>query len=66
MARLPVLLAVLLPVLVQAGRLAHLLPGWKPVGAFGDAVYAIRPYSPYVPRAVSAFVEHLRRALHAA
>lgn len=51
---------------VNAGRLAHLLPGWKPVGAFGDAVYAIRPYSPYVPRAVSAFVEHLRRALHAA
>jgi DNA-binding transcriptional LysR family regulator len=51
---------------VDAGRLTHLLPDWKPVGAFGDAVYAIRPYSPYVPRAVSAFVDHLRAQLHEA
>lgn len=51
---------------VAAGRLVHLLPDWKPVGVFGDAIYAIRPYSPYVPRAVSAFVEHLRRELHEA
>jgi DNA-binding transcriptional LysR family regulator len=48
---------------VAAGRLVPLLSGWKPVGVFGEAIYAIRPYSPYVPRAVSAFVEHLRRAL---
>jgi DNA-binding transcriptional LysR family regulator len=51
---------------VAAGRLVHLLPDWKPVGVFGDAIYAIRPYSPYVPRAVSAFVEHLRQELHEA
>jgi DNA-binding transcriptional LysR family regulator len=49
---------------VAAGRLVPLLPNWKPVGVFGEAVYAIRPYSPYVPRAVSAFVDHLRRELH--
>ncbi|MGB6102228.1 MAG: LysR family transcriptional regulator [Pusillimonas sp.] len=47
---------------VDAGRLVHLLPGWKPVGVFGDAIYAIRPYSAYVPRAVRAFVDHLKSA----
>lgn len=47
---------------VDAGRLVHLLPGWQPVGAFGDAIYAIRPYSAYVPRAVRAFVTHLKTA----
>jgi hypothetical protein len=35
------------------------------VGAFGEQLYAIRPYSPYVPRAVQAFVAYLREALKA-
>ncbi len=48
---------------VAAKRLVHLLPEWEPVGAFGDAIYAIRPYSAYVPRAVRAFVEHLKNEL---
>lgn len=48
---------------VAAKRLVHLLPDWKPVGAFGEAIYAIRPYSAYVPRAVRAFVEHLKDEL---
>lgn len=48
---------------VTAKRLVHLLPDWEPVGAFGDAIYAIRPYSAYVPRAVRAFVEHLKGEL---
>lgn len=48
---------------VDAGTLVQLLPGWKPVGVFGDAIYAIRPYSAYVPRAVRAFVEHLKTQL---
>ncbi len=48
---------------VDAGRLAQLLPDWKPVGVFGDAIYAIRPYSAYVPRAVKSFVEHLKGEL---
>ncbi|NYT85982.1 LysR family transcriptional regulator [Pollutimonas harenae] len=47
---------------VDAGHLVHLLPGWKPVGVFGDAIYAIRPYSAYVPRAVRAFVDYLKEA----
>ncbi|MEB2399049.1 MAG: LysR family transcriptional regulator [Alcaligenaceae bacterium] len=48
---------------VRAGRLVQLLPQWKPVGVFGDAIYAIRPYSAYVPRAVNAFVQYLKDRL---
>jgi DNA-binding transcriptional LysR family regulator len=46
-----------------AGKLVQVLPGWKPVGAFAEQLYAIRPYSAHVPRAVTAFVAHLREAL---
>jgi DNA-binding transcriptional LysR family regulator len=31
---------------VQSGKLQLVLPQWKPVGAFGEHLYAIRPYSP--------------------
>jgi DNA-binding transcriptional LysR family regulator len=48
---------------LRAGRLREVLPGWRPVGFFGDAVYAIRPWSPVTPRAVQVLVEHLRDAL---
>lgn len=48
---------------VDAHRLVSLLPAWKPVGVFGDAIYAIRPYSAYVPRSVRAFVEYLKSEL---
>lgn len=48
---------------LRAGRLREVLPGWRPVGFFGDAVYAIRPWSPQTPRAVSAVVDCLRQAL---
>ncbi|UHL65744.1 LysR family transcriptional regulator [Paralcaligenes sp. KSB-10] len=47
---------------LAARRLTHLLPDWKPVGVFGDAIYAIRPYSAYVPRAVRVFVDYLKSA----
>lgn len=50
---------------LRAGRLREVLPGWRPVGFFGDAVYAIRPWSPRTPRAVQVLVEHLRSALAA-
>lgn len=50
---------------LRAGRLHELLPEWRPVGYFGDAIYALRPWSPQVPRAVRALVEHLRVALAA-
>ena len=48
---------------VQAGKLQLVLPQWKPVGAFGEHLYAIRPYSPVVPRAVQAFIGYWRTAL---
>jgi DNA-binding transcriptional LysR family regulator len=48
---------------LQAGRLQVVLPHWKPVGAFGEHLYAIRPYSPVVPRAVQAFIGYWRSAL---
>lgn len=48
---------------VDAGRLVQVLANWKPVGVFGDGIYAIRPYSAYVPRAVRAFIEHLKSEL---
>ncbi len=49
-----------LPMLASSRRLVPLLEQWVPVGAFGDAIYAIRPYSPHVPLAITALVEHLR------
>jgi len=48
---------------VQAGKLQLVLPHWKPVGAFGEHLYAIRPYSPVVPRAVQAFIGYWRESL---
>ncbi len=50
---------------LRAGRLREVLPGWRPVGFFGDAIYATRPWSPTTPRAVQVLVAHLRSALAA-
>jgi DNA-binding transcriptional LysR family regulator len=50
---------------LRAGRLREVLPAWRPVGFFGDAIYALRPWSPTTPRAVGVLVEHLRGALAA-
>jgi DNA-binding transcriptional LysR family regulator len=50
---------------LRAAKLVQVLPGWRPVGSFGEHLYAIRPYSPYVPRAVQALVAHLRAGLRA-
>ena len=47
----------------RTGKLVRLLPDWQPVGSFGDQIYAVRPYSPQVPRAVQALVAYLRAAL---
>jgi len=41
----------------------HLLPQWRPLGFFGDAIYAIRPWSAQVPRAVQCVVDHLRKSM---
>jgi DNA-binding transcriptional LysR family regulator len=48
---------------LQADKLVQVLPQWRPVGAFAEQLYAIRPYSAHVPRAVTAFVGFLREAL---
>jgi DNA-binding transcriptional LysR family regulator len=48
---------------LRSGALQPVLPGWRPVGSFGEHLWAIRPYSPYVPRAVQALVAWLRGAL---
>lgn len=48
---------------LSAGKLVQVLPQWKPVGAFAEQLYAIRPYSAHVPRAVTALVAFLRDAL---
>lgn len=47
---------------LQSGKLVQVMPQWKPVGAFAEQLYAIRPYSHHVPRAVTAFVTYLREA----
>jgi len=48
---------------LRQGKLVLVLPDWKPVGAFAETIYAIRPYAPHVPRAVAALVDRLRQAL---
>ena len=50
---------------LRAGKLVEVLPRWRPVGAFGEQLYAIRPYASHVPRAVAAFVAWLREAMAA-
>lgn len=47
---------------LQSGKLVEVLPQWWPVGAFGEQIYAIRPYATHVPRAVAAFVAWLRES----
>jgi DNA-binding transcriptional LysR family regulator len=48
---------------LAAGTLVQLLPQWRSVGAFGAHVWAVRPFSPQVPRAVQALVAWLRQSL---
>ena len=48
---------------LRTGRLVRVLPAWQPQGSFGEQLFAIRPYSPYVPRAVQALVAYLRQTL---
>lgn len=50
---------------LQAGKLIEVLPGWRPVGTFSEAIYAIRPYSAHVPLAVAVFVQWLRETFAA-
>jgi DNA-binding transcriptional LysR family regulator len=40
-----------------------LLPQWRALGAFGEGIYAIRPWSAQIPRAVQCLIDYLRKAL---
>jgi DNA-binding transcriptional LysR family regulator len=48
---------------LAGGKLVNVLPDWEPVGTYGEQLYAVRPYSPQVPRTVQALVSYLREAL---
>jgi DNA-binding transcriptional LysR family regulator len=50
---------------LRRGQLVQVLPQWQVDGGFGRHLFAIRPYTPNVPRAVSALVTHLREGLAA-
>ncbi|MCK9506846.1 MAG: LysR family transcriptional regulator [Pigmentiphaga sp.] len=45
---------------VEKGLLQIVLPDWTPKGYFAEGLYAIRPWSAALPRAVQCFVDHLR------
>jgi len=45
---------------LRAGRLREVLPRWRPVGFFGESIYAIRAWGRGTPRALRLLVEHLR------
>ncbi|PWF22575.1 LysR family transcriptional regulator [Corticimicrobacter populi] len=44
----------------RTSTLVTILPDWEPQGFFGARIYAIRPWTPQVPRAVQCLVEFLR------
>ena len=48
---------------LRKGQLVPVLADWQVDGGFGRHVFAIRPYTPHVPRAVSVLVMHLREGL---
>ncbi len=48
---------------LRVGQLKEVLAQWRPVGFFGDAIYAIRPWSARTPKPVQVLVAHLRAAL---
>ncbi len=43
-------------------QLVEVLPDWQVQGFFGERIYAIRPWSPQVPKAVQCLVAHLRES----
>lgn len=43
--------------------LVQVLPDWQVQGFFGERIYALRPWSAQVPKAVQCFVAHLRQSL---
>ncbi|MET0518513.1 MAG: LysR substrate-binding domain-containing protein [Burkholderiaceae bacterium] len=48
---------------LRSGALVEVLSDWRPVGFFGDAIYAVHPWSSSTPRPLRLLVEHLRASL---
>jgi DNA-binding transcriptional LysR family regulator len=48
---------------LRKGQLVTVLSEWKHLGGYADTIYAIRPYTAHVPRAVAALVDLLREGL---
>lgn len=48
---------------LASGKLERVLPNWRVTGAFGDYLFALRAYSPYLPRPVRVFVDYLKSEL---
>ena len=42
--------------------LVPVLPDWQVQGFFGERIYALRPWSAQVPKAIGCFVDHLRES----
>jgi len=47
------------------GTLVEVLADWRPAGFFGDAIYAVHPWSTTTPRPLRLLIEHLRGTLAA-
>ena len=47
---------------LEADKLVEVLPRWRSTGAFGDALYALRPYTSRANKAVQVFVAFLRES----
>ena len=45
----------------KQAQLIQVLPDWQVQGFFGDRIYALRPWSAQIPKAVQCLVEHLRQ-----
>jgi molybdate transport repressor ModE-like protein len=45
---------------LRTGALTQVLPDWRPVGFFGDRIYAVRPGSMRAPRTVDCLVAFLQ------
>ncbi|MCV2350623.1 LysR family transcriptional regulator [Paucibacter sp. Y2R2-4] len=50
---------------LQSGALVEVLPDWRPVGFFGDAIYAVYPWTSHTPRPLRLLIDHLRQVLAA-
>ena len=48
---------------LDAGKVVQVLKDWTLKGAFADEIDLIRPYSPHVPKSVSALVSYLKDKL---